>query len=109
MRGRRYHHAGRADGLLVGADPLFTVRRAQLVILATHHRLPAVYFDRVLTDIGGLMSYGANLAEQHRQVGVYVGRNRGSLGGGTALQAPGPEGNSVRGTSFMLEGDIRPV
>jgi putative tryptophan/tyrosine transport system substrate-binding protein len=64
----------RADGLLVGADPLFTARRAQLVILATHHRLPAVYFDRVLTDIGGLMSYGANLAEQYRQVGVYVGR-----------------------------------
>jgi putative ABC transport system substrate-binding protein len=34
----------RADGLLVGADPLFTARPAQLVILATHHRLPAVYF-----------------------------------------------------------------
>jgi putative ABC transport system substrate-binding protein len=64
----------RADGLLVGADPLFTARRAQLVILATHHRMPAVYFDRVLTDIGGLMSYGANLAEQYRQVGIYVGR-----------------------------------
>jgi putative tryptophan/tyrosine transport system substrate-binding protein len=64
----------RADALLVSPDPLFTARRAQLVILATHHRLPAVYFDRVLTDIGGLMSYGANLAEQYRQVGVYVGR-----------------------------------
>jgi ABC-type uncharacterized transport system substrate-binding protein len=64
----------RPDGLLVGADPLFTARRAQLVILATHHHLPTVYFDRVLTDIGGLMSYGANLAEQYRQVGIYVGR-----------------------------------
>jgi putative ABC transport system substrate-binding protein len=53
---------------------LFTARRAQLLILATHHRLPAVYFDRVFTDIGGLMSYGANLAEQYRQVGIYVGR-----------------------------------
>jgi putative ABC transport system substrate-binding protein len=64
----------KADGLLVGADPLFTARRAQLVILATHHRLPTVYFDRVLTDIGGLMSYGANLADQYRRVGIYVGR-----------------------------------
>src|SRR5262249_52916536 len=64
----------RADGLLVSPDPLFTARRAQLLILATHHRLPAVYFDRVFTDIGGLMSYGANLAEQYRQVGIYVGR-----------------------------------
>jgi ABC-type uncharacterized transport system substrate-binding protein len=64
----------RPDGLLVSPDPLFTARRAQLLILATHHRLPAVYFDRVLTDIGGLMSYGANLAEQYRQVGIYVGR-----------------------------------
>jgi putative ABC transport system substrate-binding protein len=64
----------KADGLLVGADPLFTARRAQLVILATHHRLPTVYFDRVLTDMGGLMSYGANLADQYRQVGIYVGR-----------------------------------
>jgi putative ABC transport system substrate-binding protein len=64
----------RPDGLLIGPDPMFTARRAQLVILATHHRLPTVYFDRVLTDIGGLMSYGANLAEQYRQVGIYVGR-----------------------------------
>jgi putative tryptophan/tyrosine transport system substrate-binding protein len=64
----------KVDALLVGADPLFTARRAQLVILATHHHLPTIYFDRVLTDIGGLMSYGANLAEQYRQVGVYVGR-----------------------------------
>jgi putative tryptophan/tyrosine transport system substrate-binding protein len=62
------------DGLLIGADPMFTARRAQLVILATHHHLPTIYFDRVLTDIGGLMSYGANLAEQYRQVGIYVGR-----------------------------------
>ena len=44
------------------------------MILAAYHHLPAIYFDRVLSDIGGLMSYGANLAEQYRQVGLYVGR-----------------------------------
>ena len=64
----------RVDALLVSPDPLFTARRAQLVILAAYHHLPAVYFDRVFSDIGGLMSYGANLAEQYRQVGIYVGR-----------------------------------
>jgi putative ABC transport system substrate-binding protein len=64
----------RVDALLVSADPLFTARRVQLLTLATHHRLPAVYFDRVFTDIGGLMSYGANLADQYRQVGIYAGR-----------------------------------
>jgi len=64
----------RADGLLVGPDPLFTARRAQILVLATHHRLPAGYFDRVFTDIGGLMSYGTDLVEQYRQVGVYAGR-----------------------------------
>jgi hypothetical protein len=37
----------RVDGLLVSPDPLFTARRAQILILATHHRLPAGYFDRV--------------------------------------------------------------
>jgi putative ABC transport system substrate-binding protein len=64
----------RADGLLVGPDPLFTARRAQILVLATHHHLPTGYFDRVFTDIGGLMSYGTDLVEQYRQVGVYAGR-----------------------------------
>jgi len=36
--------------------------------------MPTVYFDRSLIEVGGLMSYGPNLAEQHRQLGIYAGR-----------------------------------
>jgi putative tryptophan/tyrosine transport system substrate-binding protein len=44
-----------------------------LVQLATYHRLPAIYAGRQNVEVGGLMSYGANLTEAYRQVGVYAG------------------------------------
>ena len=64
----------RADGLLVSPDVLFSSRRVQIVILSARHAMPTVYFDRSLIEVGGLMSYGPNLAEQHRQLGIYAGR-----------------------------------
>jgi len=64
----------KTDALVVPASPLFTTRRTQLVTLATHYKMPAIYYDRPFTEAGGLMSYGASLADQGRQVGVYVGR-----------------------------------
>ena len=64
----------RPDALLVGTGPPFTGRRVQLVQLATHHRIPAIYAQRQTAEIGGLMSYGASLPDAYRQVGVYVGR-----------------------------------
>jgi putative ABC transport system substrate-binding protein len=60
------------DALVVPPSPLFTTRRAQLVTLATHHRMPAIYYDRPYAEAGGLMSYGASLTDQARQVGVYA-------------------------------------
>jgi putative ABC transport system substrate-binding protein len=63
----------RNDALLVGAGPPFNGRRVQLVQLATYHRLPAIYAGRQNVEVGGLMSYGANLTEAYRQVGVYAG------------------------------------
>jgi putative ABC transport system substrate-binding protein len=36
--------------------------------------MPVIYFDRVFPEAGGLMSYGSNILDQYRQVGVYVGR-----------------------------------
>ena len=42
--------------------------------LAARHALPAIYQWRAFAGIGGLMSYGTNLAEAYRQVGVYTGR-----------------------------------
>jgi putative ABC transport system substrate-binding protein len=64
----------RVGGLFVSADPLFTSGRAQLVALAARHVIPASYSFRALAAAGGLMSYGADLVDVHRQAGVYVGR-----------------------------------
>jgi putative tryptophan/tyrosine transport system substrate-binding protein len=64
----------RADALLVSPEPLFTTRRVQLVTLAARHAVPTMYYIREFAEIGGLMSYGPNLADQYRQVGVYTGR-----------------------------------
>jgi len=64
----------RPDALFVAGDGFFSSRRVQLVHLATRHAIPASYSQREFSDIGGLMSYGPNLADAFRQVGVYVGR-----------------------------------
>jgi putative ABC transport system substrate-binding protein len=64
----------RADALLVNPDGLFFSRRVQIVTLAVRYAVPAIYFDRVFTEAGGLMSYGANLADLHRWLGIYTGR-----------------------------------
>jgi putative ABC transport system substrate-binding protein len=64
----------RPDALFVAGGPLFNVRRAQLVNLASRHAIPAAYNDRILVEAGGLMSYGSDLADMYRQVGVYAGR-----------------------------------
>jgi putative ABC transport system substrate-binding protein len=64
----------RFDAVLVTQSPLFQTRRVQLATLAAHHRIPVIYTDRENVVAGGLMSYGPNLADQHRQVGIYVAR-----------------------------------
>jgi putative ABC transport system substrate-binding protein len=62
------------DALLVAGDAFFSSRRVQLAHLATRHAIPASYSQREFPDVGGLMSYGPNLADVFRQVGAYVGR-----------------------------------
>ena len=64
----------RSDALYVDSSPFFNSRRAQLVNLASRLAVPAIYFDRVFAEIGGLMSYGASIADAYRQVGVYTAR-----------------------------------
>ena len=60
--------------LLVSADPLFVARRERLVELVHHHAIPAIYGRREFAAAGGLVSYGANLAEPYRLLGTYAGR-----------------------------------
>jgi putative ABC transport system substrate-binding protein len=64
----------RPDALLVGGNPFLTARRLQLVQLATFHRFPAVYGNREFVEVGGLMSYGTNILDAFRQLGIYAGR-----------------------------------
>jgi putative tryptophan/tyrosine transport system substrate-binding protein len=44
------------------------------VQLAAHHNVPAVYSGREFPEVGGLISYGSDIAEAYRQVGIYCGR-----------------------------------
>jgi putative tryptophan/tyrosine transport system substrate-binding protein len=63
-----------ADALLIGSDPFFTTRREKLVSLAAQYRLPTIYQWREFATIGGLMSYGTDLADSYRLLGGYTGR-----------------------------------
>jgi len=64
-------HAG---ALLVSMDAFFDSRREQIVSLAARHSVPAIYGMRDYVVTGGLMSYGPNLADMYRRVGVYAGK-----------------------------------
>ena len=63
----------RRDALFVAGDGYFYGRRVQLAILAAHNRIPAAYALRDHVAAGGLMSYGTDIADTFRQVGVYTG------------------------------------
>ena len=64
----------RSDALVVSADPFFLNQRDRLVGLAAHHAVPAIYIVREFAAAGGLMSYGSNFSDAHRQAGFYAGR-----------------------------------
>jgi putative ABC transport system substrate-binding protein len=64
----------RVDVLFVGTDSFFSARRVHLTHLASRHAIPATYGGRQYPDAGGLMSYGSDLADALRQMGVYTGR-----------------------------------
>src|SRR5262249_2675811 len=64
----------RPDGLFVGNDAFFNSRRVQIVQLAAFHKIPAIYTGREYSEIGGLISYVANIIDAYLQVGLYTGR-----------------------------------
>ena len=63
-----------AGALLVNPSIRFSLHRYRLVALAANHRLPAMYSARLFVTAGGLMSYGANVDEAYRWLGIYTGR-----------------------------------
>jgi putative ABC transport system substrate-binding protein len=66
--------AAGARGLVVGADPFFNSHKVQIVHLAARYGMPGIYEWREFVEQGGLASYGTNLGEAMRELGIYVGR-----------------------------------
>ena len=64
----------RAGGLVIGGGALFTARIEQLAALTAHYAVPAIHGSREFVAAGGLVSYGASLADAYRLAGVYTGR-----------------------------------
>jgi putative ABC transport system substrate-binding protein len=64
----------RIPALAVAADPFLLARREKLVALAARHAVPAMYGFREYAVAGGLMSYGIDLSDVYRQLGVYTGQ-----------------------------------
>jgi putative ABC transport system substrate-binding protein len=60
--------------LFVAPDTFLVSRRVQLATLAAHNRLPASYPSRADVEVGGLVSYGADISDAYRLAGTYVGR-----------------------------------
>jgi putative ABC transport system substrate-binding protein len=76
-------------GLIVAGSALASVQRNLIIELAAHHRLPAVYFDRLFVTNGGLISYGAGFGDGWRRATDYVDRIlKGERPADMPVQAP---------------------
>jgi putative ABC transport system substrate-binding protein len=64
----------KADALFVAPGTFFNTRRVQLAVLAARYAIPAIYSVRAYAEAGGLMSYGTDLVDAWREVGVYAAR-----------------------------------
>jgi putative ABC transport system substrate-binding protein len=64
----------RADALFVSQDGFFVSPRLQLANMAARHAIPITSGSRDIAEVGGLMSYGSNITNVYRQIGVYTGR-----------------------------------
>jgi ABC-type uncharacterized transport system substrate-binding protein len=76
-------------GMIVTASALAIIHRDLIVGLAARYRLPAVYFQKVFVTPGGLVSYGADFADQYRRAAGYVDRIlKGEKAADLPVQAP---------------------
>jgi putative ABC transport system substrate-binding protein len=79
----------RAGALIVAADSYFDVQRDQITQLAIKNRLPTIFSSREMTEAGGLMSYGQDLAEHYRRAATYVDKIlKGAKPGDLPIEQP---------------------
>jgi putative ABC transport system substrate-binding protein len=64
----------RIEALLQAADPFFDTRREKLIALTSRYAVPTIYHFREFPAANGLMSYGIDILDVYRHVGLYVGR-----------------------------------
>jgi putative tryptophan/tyrosine transport system substrate-binding protein len=65
---------GPGGGLLAMPDPFITVNRDLMIALAARYGVPAIYFDRLFAEAGGLISYGSDFAAEFSQAAGYIDR-----------------------------------
>jgi putative tryptophan/tyrosine transport system substrate-binding protein len=82
----------RAGGLVIGGSAFFTSHVKQLAALTVQHAVPAIYQWREFAAAGGLMSYGPNLIDMHRLLGIYAGQ---ILKGGKPADLPVQQASKV--------------
>jgi putative tryptophan/tyrosine transport system substrate-binding protein len=76
-------------GLILTGSALAIVHRDLIIALAARHKLPAVYFQRLFTTNGGLVSYGPDFVDQYRRAAAYVDRIlKGEKPANLPVQAP---------------------
>ena len=79
----------RADALMVFPSPMLFTERRQLAYLSLAHRLPSMSMGREVVELGGLMSYGANISDLHRRAASLVDRIlRGDLPANLPVEVP---------------------
>ena len=79
----------RTEALVVAADAYFDVRMDQIAKLALKSRLPTISSNREMTEAGGLMSYGQDLAEHYRRAATYVDKIlKGAKPGNLPIEQP---------------------
>ena len=74
MRPSRLLRASDPTPYLLATTPSSTLGVVQLALLAGRHGVPAIFSDRSYAEAGGLMTYGSNIVDVYRQLGVYAGR-----------------------------------
>ena len=80
---------GRAQALIVAADPYFDVQQELIIKLAVGNRLPTIFSNREMTEAGGLMSYGQDLALHYERAATYVEKIlKGAKPGSLPIEQP---------------------